>query len=206
MNLLYNKSFPQRRICVFCGSHFGANPAYRTAAEEFGRLLAARGLGLVYGGGNVGLMGVIAEAAMAGGSEVIGVIPRSLVDREVAHHGLSELVVVDSMHERKHKLYEISDAVVAMPGGMGTLDELFESLTWNQLEIHFKPAGLLNVGGYWDPLVTMLDRMVEQGFVRAAHRQLLQVESTGEALLNALASARGADLPAWVKPQTVHEG
>jgi uncharacterized protein (TIGR00730 family) len=198
-----NSTFPQGRICVFCGSHCGAEPAYRTAAEKFGRLLAAKGLALVYGGGNVGLMGTIAEAAMAGEGEVIGVIPRSLVDREVAHHGLSELVVVDSMHERKHKLYEISDAVVALPGGMGTLDELFEALTWNQLEIHFKPAGLLNVAGYWDPLVTMLDRMVEQGFVRAGHRALLQVESTGEELLAALGAARGAERPAWVKPQTV---
>ena len=194
-----------RRVCVFCGSHFGADRSYRELAESFGSLLASRGISLVYGGGNVGLMGAIAEAALAGGGDVIGVIPRSLVDREVAHQGLSELIVVDSMHERKKKLYELSDAVVAMPGGMGTLDELFEALTWNQLEIHFKPTGLLNAGGYWDPLVAMLDRMTEQGFVRTAHREMLQVESTAEELLAALARVGGVDRPGWVKPQTVHE-
>lgn len=200
-----DNAFPQRRICVFCGSNFGADPVYRTAAEEFGRTLAARGLALAYGGGNVGLMGAIAEAVLAGGSEVIGVIPRSLVDREVAHHGVSDLVVVDSMHERKRKLYEMSDAVVALPGGMGTLDELFETLTWNQLGIHFKPAGLLNVGGYWDPLVTMLDHMVARGFVRASHRDLLEVETSGEKLLEVLAAARSTARPRWVRPQTVDE-
>ena len=194
-----------RRVCVFCGSNFGVEPAYREVAEALGTLLAARGIGLVYGGGNVGLMGAIAEAALAGGGEVIGVIPRSLLEREVAHLGLSELLVVETMHERKHLLYDMADAVVAMPGGMGTLDELFEALTWNQLDIHFKPAGLLNVGGYWDPLVALLDQMVEQRFVRDAHRRLLRQATSGEELLEKLERAHADERPPWVKPQTVHE-
>ncbi len=189
-----------KRICVFCGAHFGADPAYRMAAAAFGELLVERGLGLVYGGGNVGLMGVIADTVIAGGGEVIGVIPRSLEDREVAHRGISELQVVDSMHERKRRMYAQADAIVAMPGGIGTFDELFETLTWNQLEIHRKPAGLLNVGGYYDPLIAMLDRAVEQGFVRHAHRRLLVVHETGTGLFEGLAARRAEPPPEWVRP------
>ena len=137
-----SESIDLERICVFCGSHFGADPAYRAAAAEFGREMVERNLGLVYGGGDVGLMGALADTVMAAGGEVIGVIPRSLRDREVAHHGITELQVVDSMHERKRLMYAQADAVVALPGGIGTLDELFEAMTWNQLGIHHKPAGL----------------------------------------------------------------
>ena len=197
-----SETFELNRICVFCGSHFGVDPSYRAAAAELGEQMARRGLGLVYGGGNVGLMGVVADSVLAAGGEVIGIIPRSLRDREVAHHGITELQVVDSMHERKRLMYGQAEAVVAMPGGIGTFDELFESLTWNQLDIHHKPAGLLNVGGYFDPLIAMLDRAVEQGFVGRTARDLL-IESTAEGLLDALASYRPPDGEVWGRPADV---
>ncbi|MCP3963049.1 MAG: TIGR00730 family Rossman fold protein [bacterium] len=192
-----------KRICVFCGSHFGNDPAYRAAAAELGEGMVERGLGLVYGGGAVGMMGVVADAVMAGGGEVIGVIPRSLRDREVAHHGLTELQVVDSMHERKRLMYARAEAVVALPGGIGTLDELFESMTWNQLGIHLKPAGLLNVGGYFDPLIAMLDRAFERGFVGRAYTDFLLVESTVDSLLDALEGYRPPSGDVWVRPSDV---
>jgi len=194
---------PMRRVCVFCGSHFGADPLFRRAAAELGELLVDRGLGLVYGGGDVGLMGVIADTVLDRGGEVIGVIPRSLVDREVAHRNLTELQVVESMHQRKLRIYEQGDAVVAMPGGIGTFEELFEALTWNQLEIHFKPAGLLNAGGYFDPLVAMLDRAVDQGFLRATQRALLAVDDDPAALLDRLGELRPAD--DWIRPPSTAE-
>ena len=192
-----------KRICVFCGSHFGKDPAYSAAAVELGGRLAERGLGLVYGGGAVGLMGVLADAVMAAGGEVIGVIPRSLRDREVAHHGLTELQVVDSMHQRKQLMYAQADAVVALPGGIGTLDELFESLTWNQLGIHLKPAGLLNVGGYFDPLIAMLDRTFEQGFLGRRYADFLLLDSSVAGLLDALAAYRPPAGEVWVRPSEV---
>ena len=198
-----SEPFEMKRICVFCGSHFGADPAYRAAAAEFGQRMVERGLGLVYGGGDVGMMGTVADAVLAGGGEVIGVIPRSLRDREVAHSGLTELVVVDSMHERKRLMYARADAVVALPGGLGTLDELFESMTWNQLGIHLKPAGLLNVSGYFDPLVAMLDRALDQGFVGRAYTDFLLVEPTAEGLLDALAAYRPPSGEVWVRPSEV---
>ena len=154
-----------RRICVFAGSSPGANPAYAEAARALGRELAGRGLGVVYGGGNVGLMGELADSAMAAGGEVIGVIPEGLLSREVGHRGLTELRVVDTMHQRKALMYQLSDAVIAMPGGIGTFDELFESLTWNQLGIHCIPCGALNVAGYYDPLAAMMQRAGEKGFL-----------------------------------------
>ena len=197
------EAFVMHRICVFCGSHFGTDPAFRAAAVELGEHMAERGLGLVYGGGDVGLMGVLADTVMAAGGEVIGVIPRSLRDREVAHHGLSDLQVVDSMHERKRLMYGQAEAVVALPGGIGTFDELFESLTWNQLGIHLKPAGLLNTGGYFDPLIAMLDRAVEQGFVNRASKDFLLVESTAQGLLDALAAYRPPTGEVWVRPSEV---
>ena len=192
-----------KRICVFCGSHFGNDPAYRAAAVEFGERMAERGLGLVYGGGAVGMMGVVADAVLTGGGEVIGVIPKSLRDREVAHEGLTELQVVDSMHERKRLMYAQAGAVVALPGGIGTLDELFESMTWNQLGLHLKPACVLNVGGYFDPLVAMLDRALAQGFVGRAYTDFLLVESTSEGLLDALERYRPPSGDVWVRPSDV---
>ncbi len=197
-NQLAHESSTWRRIGVFCGSHEGKTPLYRAAAAEFAGLLVERGLGLVYGGGNVGLMGVLADTVMAGGGEVIGVIPHSLREREVAHEGLTELQVVDSMHERKHRMYEQCDAVVALPGGIGTFDELFEAFTWNQLGIHFKPTGLLNVGGYFDPLIAMLDRAGDEGFLRHSQRRWLVVADSGPELLAALAEVRPAALGEWI--------
>jgi hypothetical protein len=185
-------------VCVFCGSNFGRDPVYRQAAESFAALLAERRTTLVYGGGNVGLMGVLADTVMAGGGRVIGVIPQSLVDREVAHHGITDLQVVTGMHERKQRMYEQSDAAVALPGGAGTFDELFEAFTWNQLGIHFKPVGLLNVDGYFDPLIAMLDRTVDQGFLRREQRRLLVVADNGPELLEALASVEPSGVPKWI--------
>ena len=147
-----------KRLCVFCGSSVGVKPAYAEAAAAFGTLLATRGIVLVYGGGNVGLMGVIADAALAAGGEVIGVIPRALADREIAHTGVSELRVVDSMHTRKAMMADLSDAFVAMPGGVGTFEEFFEAITWTQLGLHRKACGLLNVNGFYTPLAAFIDR------------------------------------------------
>jgi uncharacterized protein (TIGR00730 family) len=187
-------------VCVFCGSNFGRDPVYRQAAKAFAELLVERGMTLVYGGGNVGLMGVLADTVMDGGGKVVGVIPQSLVDREVAHHGITDLQVVVGMHERKLRMYEQSDAAVALPGGAGTFDELFEAFTWNQLGIHFKPVGLLNVGGYFDPLIAMLDRTVDQGFLRREQRELLVVADNGPELLAALASVEPSGVPKWIRP------
>lgn len=177
-----------RRIAVFCGSSPGAKPVYQEVAREVGALLAKRQLGLVFGGGKVGLMGATADAVLAGGGEVIGVIPRILEEREVAHRGLTELQVVETMHERKRRMYAMSDAMIALPGGIGTFEEIFEALTWNQLELHAKPCGLLNVDGYYDPLVEMLERSVDQGFVHRPRAQWLHVATDAEELFSLLAS------------------
>ena len=198
-----NDSLELKRICVFCGSHFGKDPAYRSAATELGERMVERGLGLVYGGGDVGLMGVVADTVMTAGGEVIGVIPRSLRDREVAHDGISDLQVVDSMHERKRLMYAQAEAVLALPGGIGTLDELFEAMTWNQLGIHLKPAGLLNVGGYFDPMVEMLDRAFDQGFIGRSYRDFMLVESTVDGMLDALAAYRPPWGEVWKRPSSV---
>ena len=189
-----------RRICVFCGSNPGKNPHFADQARALGRVLVERNLGLVYGGGDVGLMGILADTVMSGGGEVIGVIPRSLEEREVAHTGITELHVVETMHERKHLIYSLGDAVVAMPGGIGTFEELFEALTWNQLEIHFKPSGLFNVAGYYDPLVAMLDRAVDEGFLRATQRQMLTVSDDPAALIDQLAAIQPSHAPRWIRP------
>lgn len=176
-----------KRICVYCGSRPGHDDRYRQAAVDLGRLLAARDLGLVYGGGHVGLMGVIADAALAAGGEVIGVIPEQLRQQEVAHDGLSELHVVTDMHERKALMANLADGFIALPGGLGTLEELSEMLTWQQLGIHTKPIGLLNAGGYYDALLAFLDRAVTDGYVRTSDRQRLRVADTAAALLELLA-------------------
>ena len=177
------------RICVFCGSRPGARAAYADAAREMGTLLAARGLGLVTGGGKVGLMGVVANAALGAGGEAIGVIPRTLVEREVGHEGMTELHVVETMHQRKAAMAALSDAFVALPGGIGTMEELFEVWTWSVLGIHAKPVGLLNVDGYYDHLLRFLDGAVTEGFFHPAHRDRLVSATTPEALLARLDAA-----------------
>lgn len=175
-----------RRLCVFCGSNPGASPVYGEAARALGSALAARGLGLIYGGGKVGLMGILADAALAGGGEVTGVIPRLLQEREVAHTGLTDLRVVGSMHERKSMMSALADGFLALPGGIGTLEEWFETWTWAQLGLHSKPFGLLNTGGYFDPLLAFLERTVAECFVRPEHRAMVLVETLPEPLLDRL--------------------
>ena len=172
-----------RRLCVFCGSSPGASKDFSNAAEALGRTLADAGIGLVYGGASVGLMGRLADSALAAGGEVIGVIPRAMVDLEVAHHGLTDLRVVASMHERKALMADLADGFVALPGGLGTLDELFEILTWAQLGLHAKPVGLLDVGGYFAPLLAFLDGAVAARFLAPEHRAMLLVADEPAALL-----------------------
>jgi uncharacterized protein (TIGR00730 family) len=173
------------RVCVYCGSSPGHDPSYREAAREMGEALLERDLGLVFGGGSVGLMGTVADTVLDGGGEVVGVIPEALETKEVAHGGVTELVVVGSMHERKQRMVELADGFVALPGGLGTLEELFEVLTWAQLGIHEKPCGVLNVDGFYGGLVDHLDGATEAGFVSPAHRELARVETDPEALLDA---------------------
>lgn len=182
-----------RRVCVFCGSSPGNRAVYAESARVLGRELASRRLGLVFGGGHIGLMGVLADAALAGGGEVIGVIPQALVDRELAHKGLTELRVVGTMHERKALMADLSDGFIALAGGFGTADELMEMLTWAQLGLHDKPIALLNVAGYFDPVVAWLDRAVQEGFIRPEDRALLSHAESVEELLRPLTS--GPDRP-----------
>jgi len=173
-------------VCVFCGSRVGGPVAYTESARRLGELLAGRGLGLVYGGGHVGLMGVLADAALRAGGEVIGVISQGLVDAELAHTNLTRLYVVDTMHQRKALMADLADAFVALPGGFGTADELFEILTWFQLALHNKPIGLVNVAGFFDPLLAWLDHAVREGFLRPKHRQLLLSAQDGGGVLDLL--------------------
>jgi uncharacterized protein (TIGR00730 family) len=187
-----------KRLCVFSGSSPGADVAYRAAAVDLGHRLAGRGIEIVYGGASVGLMGAVADAAMEGGGHVIGVIPQSLVDREIAHPGLADLRVVDSMHERKAVMAELSDAFVALPGGTGTLEELFEVYTWNQLGLHAKPLGLFNVRGYYDALARFLDHAVQERFVTRAHRAMLLVSEGLDDLLDALDAWEAPLQPKWI--------
>jgi uncharacterized protein (TIGR00730 family) len=182
------------RLCVYCGSNAGSSPAYADVAAQLGAAMAARGIGLVYGGGNVGLMGVLADAALAGGGEVIGVIPEHLVRAEVAHAGLTELQVVATMHERKQRMSDLADGFVVLPGGFGTFDETFEALTWDQLGLMAKPVVLLDVEQFFDPLFALMDRAVEAGFVRSAHRMLAQRARTVDEAL-ALALGPVPDVP-----------
>jgi uncharacterized protein (TIGR00730 family) len=177
-----------RRVCVYAGSNPGSDPAYADGARGFAAELARRGIGLVYGGGKVGLMGVLADTVLEAGGEAIGVMPQALIDREIGHPALTELKVVDSMHERKAQMAELSDAFVAVPGGIGTLEELIEVYTWSQLGIHSKACGVLNVAGYYDHLAAFLDHAVAAGFLRPAHRAVLTVASEPEELLERLAA------------------
>jgi uncharacterized protein (TIGR00730 family) len=177
------------RVCVFCGSRRGEQAIYAETAAALGTLLARRGIGVVYGGGNIGLMGVVADAALAAGGEVIGVIPGHLQDREVAHGGLTALHVVDSMHARKALMATLSDVFIAAPGGFGTLDEMCEILTWAQLGLHNKPCGLLNVAGYFDALLGMFDHAVREGFLSEPHRQLIATDNDVLRLIDRLSAA-----------------
>ncbi|HXG11140.1 MAG TPA: TIGR00730 family Rossman fold protein [Gemmataceae bacterium] len=191
-----------RRLCVFCGSAVGSGSAYAEAARRMGEAMAGRGLGLVFGGGHVGLMGVLADAVLQAGGEVIGVIPQALVDRELAHGGLTELHVVGTMHQRKARMADLADGFLALPGGFGTADELFEILTWSQLGLHAKPVGVLNVAGFFDLLLAWLDHAVAQGFLRSEHRRLLQVAENADALLDRILRFRPpAQTPKWIKPE-----
>jgi uncharacterized protein (TIGR00730 family) len=186
-----------KRVCVFCGSSFGARPAYRAAAEELGRLLAEHGIGLVYGGGCVGLMGALADACMSAGGEVIGVIPESLLRREVGHRGVSKLHVVETMHERKALMADLADAFIALPGGYGTLEEFCEVVTWSQLGIQQKPCGLLNIEKYWDGLLAVLDHAVDEEFVRPENSELVLVASTPQGMLHRLSE--------WAPPEHIEK-
>jgi uncharacterized protein (TIGR00730 family) len=172
-----------RRICVFCGASSGSDPQHLGLARTVGEGLAQRGIGIVYGGGHRGLMGALADAALGAGGEVIGVIPHGLVDRELAHPGVSELRVVDTLHERKAAMAQLADAFICLPGGLGTLEELAEVLSWAQLDLHQKPIGLLDPVGYWERLLGHLDRAVSEGFLSGAHRDLLLVEGDLDRLL-----------------------
>jgi uncharacterized protein (TIGR00730 family) len=171
------------RYCVFCGSNGGARPSYASTMADLARCLVGEGIGIVYGGGNVGLMGVLADAALAEGGEVVGVIPRMLVDKEIAHRGLSELRVVGSMHERKALMADLSDAFIAAPGGYGTLDEFCEILTWTQLGLQRKPIGMLNVDGYFDRLLALFDHAVTEQFVKPMHRDMIVTDDTPQSLI-----------------------
>jgi len=188
-----------QRLCVFCGSSPGRDPAYLEAATAMGTTIAQRGLGLVYGGARVGLMGAVADAALAAGAEVTGVLPKALMRKEIAHEGLTRLEVVASMHERKARMAELSDGFVALPGGAGTLEEIFEIWTWGQLGFHGKPAGFLNVSGYFDGLSTFLDHTVAEAFVKPVHRQMLSFHSTPDALLDALMAYEPPVAEKWIE-------
>jgi uncharacterized protein (TIGR00730 family) len=187
-----------KRLCVFCGSSAGIDPAYRSAAASLGHVLGARGIGLVYGGAKVGLMGAVADAALARGIEVIGVIPHALVSKEVAHDRLTDLRVVSSMHERKALMADLSDGFIALPGGWGTIEEWFEVLTWAQLGIHQKPCGLLNVAGYFDRLLAFARDSVAQGFVRPENQRMMLVDDDPDRLLDAMAAYQPLPVRKWI--------
>jgi uncharacterized protein (TIGR00730 family) len=187
-----------RRVCVFTGSSSGARPEYRKAAVTLGRLLAERGIGVVYGGARVGLMGVLADTALSAGGEVVGVIPAGLVAKEIAHTGLTDLRIVGSMHERKALMSDLADAFIALPGGWGTLEEFFEVLTWAQLGLHRKPCGLLNAHGYFDTLLAFLNHTVGEGFVRPENTGLIAVAATPGELLERLAAVAPPPVEKWL--------
>jgi uncharacterized protein (TIGR00730 family) len=187
-----------RSVCVFCGSSSGTRPLYQDAAIALGRAVAGRGMAVVYGGSHVGLMGAVADAALAAGGAVHGVIPRSLVDKELAHRGLTQLDVVASMHERKARMAELSDGFVALPGGAGTLEEIFEVWTWAQLGFHAKPVGFLDTAGYYGQLVGFLDHVVQEGFVKPTLRDMLIFETEPDRLLDRFASYVAPAQPKWI--------
>jgi uncharacterized protein (TIGR00730 family) len=187
-----------KAVCVFCGSSPGTDPVYWEVASALGREVARRDLQLVYGGGKVGLMGAVADAALEAGGEVVGVIPQALVDKEVAHRGLTELVVVGTMHDRKDRMADMADAFVALPGGYGTFEEFCEVLTWTQLGVHAKPCGVLNVVGFYDPLLALFDRAVADRFLRPEHRALVLTERTATGVLDKLAAWKPMQVDKWI--------
>jgi uncharacterized protein (TIGR00730 family) len=188
------------RIAIYCGSSAGNDPLYRNSAAAFGRELVRRGYGLVFGGGKVGLMGAVADAALEAGGEVIGVIPDFLATKELLHSGVPDMRIVGDMHSRKALIAELSDAFVALPGGLGTLDELFETLTWSQLGLHAKPVGLLNIAGYFDPVIEFIDRAVAAGFCLKEHRELFFVANDATTLLDRLPHVHPPRQPKWLTP------
>lgn len=188
-----------KHICVFAGSNSGTRVEYVAAARELGRVLARRKLGLVYGGARVGLMGALADEALAGGGHVIGVIPEALVAKELAHRGLSELKVVKSMHERKAAMADLADGFVALPGGWGTVEEFFEVLTWGQLGFHRKPCGLLNIQGYFDRLMSFVEHGIDEGFVKREHRPMISVSGSPSELLDAMATYKAPVVEKWIE-------
>jgi uncharacterized protein (TIGR00730 family) len=196
--LQHRESFV-KRICVFAGSSVGARPDYGNGASALGTALASKDIGLVYGGGGTGLMGILADAVLAAGGHAIGIIPKPLAGRELAHSGLSELRVVASMHERKAEMEQLSDAFIALPGGLGTLEEFMEIWTWAQLGIHRKPCGLLNIDGYYEGLLKLIDSMVTEQFVGPLYRQMVVVEESADRLLDSLASYRGPQVRQWIE-------
>ena len=191
-----------KRVCVYAGSSFGASPEYGAAAAAFGASCARRALTVIYGGGSVGLMGLLANAALDAGGKVIGVIPRKMIAEQRAHHGLTRLIAVDTMHERKQRMSQLADAFVALPGGIGTLEEVTELFTWLQLGLHLKPIGLLNVLGFYDPFLTLLAHMRDEQFLLAAHHDLLTVASEAESMLDRLLAARHSPIHKPVRPVT----
>ena len=191
------------RICVFCGSKVGVDELYRQAAIELGQLMVQQGCGLVFGGGSVGLMGVIADAVLAEQGEVIGVLPEKLATKELRHPGVADMRVVENMHARKALMSELSDAFIALPGGLGTFEELFEVITWAQLGFHRKNIGLLNVGGYYDPLVRLVDHAIQEGFIKADHRDLIVVEERADVLLRRLADHELPKVRRWLGPNGI---
>jgi uncharacterized protein (TIGR00730 family) len=193
------KKDPPMRLCVFCGSNAGQDPVYLQMARSLGEIMAGQGIELVYGGASVGLMGAVADAALAKGGHVIGVMPQALVDKEIAHRGLSDLRVVGSMHERKALMAELADGFIALPGGLGTFEELFEVWTWAQLGYHRKPCALLNAGGFYDKLTDFLDDVVERGFVKSMHRAMLIVEKEPAALIEAIRVYEPPKVDKWIK-------
>ena len=189
------------RICVFCGSKTGTNPLFLETAVELGRVLAQRGLGLVYGGASIGLMGAVADSVMGCGGRVVGVIPEAMATKEVAHEGLSEMHVVSSMHERKSMMARLADGFVALPGGFGSFEELLEMITWAQLGIHRKPVAILNVSGYYDPLIQLFERAIEEGFIKPRNRQLVVVKQEPDELLETLLTHELPVVKRWITEQ-----
>jgi len=192
-----------QRICVFCGSSAGIKHEYAVGARELGLVLAKQNIDLVYGGGHVGLMGIVADAAMSAGAKAIGIIPRCLADKEVAHQGLTELKIVQTMHERKAQMSELSDGFIAMPGGFGTLEELFEVITWAQLGIHKKPFGLFNINGFFDKLIEFIDYQVEQGFIPQRHREMVIVSDDAEELVELLTNFQPVAQEKWASSRQI---
>ncbi|MFC1689827.1 TIGR00730 family Rossman fold protein [Pseudomonadota bacterium] len=190
-----------KTICVYCGSNPGRVPDYREAARRLGQELAERRLGLVYGGASVGVMGAVADAILEGGGQAVGVIPHSLATKEVSHHGLDQLFVVDSMHERKAKMAELSDGFIALPGGWGTIEEIFEMLTWAQLGFHEKPCGLLNVSGYYDHLFAFLENAIREQFVKPEYRPMIMMDDDPESLIQRFEQYRAPKVKKWIGPE-----